>query len=52
MCHDTKFCIVTEAARLLDCVATQGHDMASQAMTQRWAGALGGLLGAQAGAGA
>ena len=23
MCHDTKFCIVIEAARLLDCVATR-----------------------------
>ena len=29
-----------EAVRLLDCVATQGRDTASQATTRRWAGAL------------
>ena len=32
---------MTEAVRLLDCVATQGRDTASQATTRRWAGALG-----------
>ena len=32
---------MTEAVRLLDCVATQGRDTASQVMTRRWAGALG-----------
>ena len=37
MCHDTIFCIVTEAARLLGCIATQGRDTASQTTTRRWA---------------
>ena len=32
---------------MLDCVATQGRDTASQATTRRWAGALG-ARGAQA----
>ena len=40
---------MTEAVRLLDCVATQSSDTASQATTRRWAGALGAGCAGRAG---
>ena len=42
-----KNCIVTKGPRLLDCVATEGRDTASQATTRRRQGTQAGTRGSQ-----